>query len=163
MKKDYRLKAWLKGISRDLNAPTLREYFEELRIADENLNKERDRRYKEVAEERAKALKIKEEADKVALQLAREIQTYKDEKANELRSQIESERGLYPTKSELNAAIKEVKTEIAPLTLYVSSQAGKSKGIGLVWGVLLAVTAAGFGLVGMLVGLVGLFLRFGGK
>jgi len=62
---------------------------------------ERDRRYTEVNIEREKALKIKETADLAALQLAREIQTYKDEKANQLREQINSERNLYPTKSQL--------------------------------------------------------------
>ena len=55
----------------------------------DKFNHERDRRYAEVTQEREKALKIKEVADLAALQLAREIQTYKDEKANELRTQIE--------------------------------------------------------------------------
>jgi hypothetical protein len=67
-----------------------------------------DRRYAEVNVEKEKALKIKETADLAALQLAREIQTYKDEKANELRSQIESERGSYATKEDLAAAIREL-------------------------------------------------------
>jgi hypothetical protein len=70
--------------------------------------KERDRRYSEVNIEREKALKIKETADLAALQLAREIQTYKDEKANELREQISRERNLYPTKDELASSIREV-------------------------------------------------------
>lgn len=72
-----------------------------LREADERLYAERDRRYAEVDVEREKALRIKETADLAALQLAREIQTYKDEKANELREQINSERNLYPTKSQM--------------------------------------------------------------
>ena len=62
-----------------------REYFEALRAADQH------------------AVQIKEEADERALELARTIQTYKDEKANELRSQIERERGTYATKDELAA------------------------------------------------------------
>lgn len=73
---------------------SLREHLEALRAAD-------DRRYSEVNVEREKALKIKQEADKLALDLAREIQTYKDEQANQLREQINSERNLYPTKSQL--------------------------------------------------------------
>jgi len=80
---------------------TLREHLEAMRQAD-------DRRYAEVNVEKEKALKIKETADLAALQLAREIQTYKDEKANELREQINSERGLYATKDDLAAAIREV-------------------------------------------------------
>jgi hypothetical protein len=49
------------------------------------LDNERDRRYAEVNVEREKALKIKETADSEALKLARDIQTYKDEKSNQLR------------------------------------------------------------------------------
>jgi hypothetical protein len=91
---------------------TLKQHFDALRSADSRFLDERDRRYTEVSVEREKALKIKDEADKAALGLAREIQTYKDEKANELREQIGSERGLYPTKSELTSAIRELRTEV---------------------------------------------------
>ena len=48
-----------------------------------------------------RALEIKQKADEKALDLARDQQTYKDEKANELREQIASERGLYATKEDL--------------------------------------------------------------
>jgi hypothetical protein len=48
-----------------------------------------------------RALQIKQIADEKALDLARQQQTYKDEKANELREQIASERGLYATKEDL--------------------------------------------------------------
>jgi len=89
-----------------------------------------DRRYSEVNIEREKALKIKEEADKVALALAREIQTYKDEKANELRSQIESERGTYITQ-----------TELKPISEYVAQQTGRQNSGTDYRNVLLAVAA----------------------
>ncbi len=73
----------------------------ELAIENERrFNEERDRRYAEVNLEREKAIKIKEQADKEALILAREIQNYKDEKANDLRSQIEQERGMYITRND---------------------------------------------------------------
>lgn len=88
-----------------------------LRAADAKFHAERDRRYSEVNIEKEKALKIKETADLAALGLAREIQTYKDEKANQLREQINSERGSY-----LN------RTEAKPLFDYVSSQQGSGKG-----------------------------------
>jgi len=97
---------------------SLREYLEALREADQRLDHERDRRYTEVNIEREKALKIKEVADLKALDLAREIQIYKDEKANELREQINSERGLYVTK-----------TEIEPIKTYVASQVGRTGGM----------------------------------
>ncbi len=88
---------------------TLKEYYDIVHDLQEKLQTERDRRYSEVNVEREKALKIKEEADKAALGLAREIQTYKDEKANELREQISSERNLYVTKPELESTLRELK------------------------------------------------------
>jgi hypothetical protein len=75
---------------------SLKTHIEALRESD-------DRRYTEVQEERSKALKIKETADLTALELARQIQTYKDEKANELRSQIERERGNYASRNDIQA------------------------------------------------------------
>jgi hypothetical protein len=56
----------------------------------------------DIRENDQRALQIKQEADEKALDLARQQQTYKDEKANELREQIASERGLYATKEDLN-------------------------------------------------------------
>jgi hypothetical protein len=118
---------------------SLREFFGVIRDADLRFDAERDRRLTEVATEREKALKIKEEADKAALALAREIQTYKDEKANELREQINSERGLYATKGDVVAAIEKVEATIKPISEYVSSDRGRNTGIGLSANVLLAV------------------------
>jgi hypothetical protein len=94
----------------------------------QRFNDERDRRYSEVNTEREKALKIKEEADKAALGLAREIQSYKDEKANQLREQISGERGTYASKDDLSAATREIGAIIAPLTAFVSSQRGEQIG-----------------------------------
>ncbi len=88
---------------------------------------ERDRRYSEVNIEREKALKIKEEADKAALGLAREIQSYKDEKANQLREQITGERGSFASKDDLAAAIREVSASISPLTAYVQGAGATTK------------------------------------
>jgi len=93
---------------------------------------ERDRRYSEVNIEREKALKIKETADLAALQLAREIQTYKDERANELREQINSERGLYATNKDID-----------PIKSYVSSQTGRGIGMNALFGWAMALLMAG--------------------
>ena len=81
----------------------LSDYIAAVRAGDLALNQERDRRYAEVSIEREKALKIKEKADEKALSLARDIQTYKDLQANQLREQINNERGLYATKDQLDA------------------------------------------------------------
>lgn len=111
---------------------TLAEHWAALRQADERFYAERDRRYAEVNVEREKALKIKEEADKAALGLAREIQTYKDEKANELREQINSERGLYVTK-----------TELEPIKTYIASQTGRGIGMNALAGWAVSILMAG--------------------
>jgi len=101
---------------------------EALRAAEEKFQAERDRRYTEVGVEREKALKIKETADLAALGLAREIQTYKDEKANELREQISAERGLYVTNTELHGQIEKLEETIKPLATFVTAQQGRSAG-----------------------------------
>jgi hypothetical protein len=113
---------------------TLKTLLDERRAADEAFHDERDRRYTEVNIEKEKALKIKEEGDKQALLLARDIQTYKDEKANELREQIASERNLYATKGDLTAAIEKVGAQIKPLADYMTSSRGKGAGSREMWG-----------------------------
>lgn len=97
---------------------------EALRASEEKFQVERDRRYKEVADEREKALKIKEEADRSALLLAREIQTYKDEKANELREQINRERGLYVTQNDLKAVAERMEILVKPAVNMALTQQG---------------------------------------
>jgi Flp pilus assembly protein TadB len=106
---------------------TLQEHHTVVNALKKEFEIERDRRYSEVNIEREKALKIKEEADKAALGLAREIQIYKDEKANQLREQINSERGLYATKADLISAQRELTASIAPLSIYIQGQAGENK------------------------------------
>jgi hypothetical protein len=121
---------------------TLKYLIDERDRLRQRLTDERDRRYSEVNVEKEKALKIKETADFAALQLAREIQTYKDEKANELREQINSERGLYATKSDLENAVREIGAAVKPLSEYVSSQTGRTGGIGAMYGWIIAAVGA---------------------
>lgn len=89
---------------------TFKEHFDALREADQ------------------RALRIKEEADKVALGLARDIQIYKDEKANELREQINRERNLYVTNDKFDAAIKPF-----------SDLANRGTGAGDLWKIILSI------------------------
>lgn len=124
----------------DANQVSLKEHFETVI----QLN---DRRYTEVNIEKEKALKIKEEADKVALQLAREIQTYKDEAHNGLLKQWQLERGTYVTIDKFDGALK-------PLVDYVSSAQGRSKGLSAGWTTLIGAV----GLIGALIGIFS-FLR----
>lgn len=99
-----------------------------LRESEEKFHVERDRRYTEVNIEKEKALKIKETADLAALSLARDIQIYKDEKANELREQISSERGLYATKGDLAAAVDKIEATVKPIAEYMASDRGRDIG-----------------------------------
>jgi vacuolar-type H+-ATPase subunit H len=101
---------------------TIREHLEAIQEAN-------DRRYAEVALARAEALRIKEVADEKALDLAREIQTYKDEKANELREQISQERGTYITSEVYNERHEELIRRISELEKTDSSYKGKSEGL----------------------------------
>ncbi len=116
----------------------LKEHLEALRHADHNFLEERDRRYAEVNIEREKALKIKETADLAALQLAREIQSYKDEKANQLREQINSERGLYATNK-----------DIEPVKAYISGQTGRGLGMSTLFGGVVALLTVGAALAAL--------------
>lgn len=118
---------------------SLREHLEALRVADHRFQEERDRRYAEVNIEREKALKIKETADLAALQLAREIQTYKDEKANELRSQIERERGSYVTQPELRSLEDKILALLSPIQDSISKGQGKSGGFNQSWLILMTL------------------------
>lgn len=104
---------------------TIYVYFTMLRESDERFYEERDRRYTEVKNAEEKALRIKEEADKTALGLQRETQTYKDEKANELRSQIERERGSYVTQQDLRGVVDKFEALLKPVSEFISTQQGR--------------------------------------
>lgn len=123
------------------------------REVDDRFNAERDRRYTEVKNAEEKALQIKEKADQKALDLAREIQSYKDERDNRLREQINTERGLYLTREEYNAAhdalIDKVETGFKPLVQFMTTQQGRSTGLQSSWGYLVA----GVGLIATLLGI----------
>ena len=99
---------------------SLADYLLAVRAGDIAVQAERDRRYAEVGAEREKALKIKEAADETALTLAREIQHYRDEQANNLRAQIERERGDYATQSDLQGVAAKMEALIKPLTEFVA-------------------------------------------
>lgn len=103
-------------------------HAEAMRAADGDFGEERDRRYKEVNIEKEKALKIKETADLAALGLAREIQDYKDQKANGARSMMEAERGNFATRDAVEALSEKFDTAHAPVLAYIASAQGRSAG-----------------------------------
>lgn len=131
------------------------KYISRLNKAEDKFQAERDRRYSEINIEKEKALNIKETADLAALQLAREIQTYKDEKANELREQISRERGLYATQSDLRGVVEKMEAIIKPINEFVSSQQGgnnKSKDM-------LAIVVGAVGMIGVVITAVVLLIK----
>jgi vacuolar-type H+-ATPase subunit H len=141
---------------------SLREYFEALDRSNDKIDQwvfrfyeERDRRINEVNIEREKALKIKETADLAALGLAREIQTYKDEKANELRSQIERERGNYATRSDLVAMGDKFEAQLKPISEYVVGQQGGPRAITSA--MLFSALFVGVAVIGVIVALANYF------
>ncbi len=111
---DYLNRGWTVATFKE-HIEQINELRDRLEAIKDKLDLERDRRYMEVNIEREKALNIKEEADKSALGLAREIQVYKDEKANQLREQINQERGHYASRDDLEGAMREIKATISPL------------------------------------------------
>jgi len=132
------------GPSSEWTIVTLKALVDERQEAARILAEERDRRYAEVNVEKEKALKIKETADLAALQLARADQTYKDEQANKLREQINSERNIYVTQDQLAAAVREMTSLVQPVAEYVSGQrGGRENKAALYAGVLLVAAVAG--------------------
>ena len=107
---------------------TLAAYSKAMREADRRFNDERDRRYSEVKAAEEKALAIKSTSDDKALLLARDIQDLKDEKANNLRTQIDSERGNYVTQEQLTAFLDKVAAQIKPLSDYIVARQGVAEG-----------------------------------
>ena len=95
----------------------VKEYFLALRQADLALQAERDRRYTSEREADQRALQIKEEGNQIALVLAREIQTYKDQQHNGVLDQLKEERATYATKA-----------EVAPVITYMAGQQGEKGG-----------------------------------
>lgn len=105
------------------------KHNESMRIMEEKLQIERDRRYSEVAVEREKALRIKETADLAALELARESQTYKDERNDSIREQNIKETGIYATRDDITMVLEKMDKALKPLVDFVSSQQGVSQGV----------------------------------
>jgi hypothetical protein len=120
---------------------SLKEYLSDIRDADIKFHEERDRRYTEVKNAEEKALKIKEEADKVALDLARQIQTYKDEQHNGLLKQHADFVAQAVTQQELKAMADKVDITMRPLTDFVSSQQGRVSGADRSWQFILGTVA----------------------
>jgi hypothetical protein len=139
---------------------TFQIHIAALQAAEEKFAAERDRRYSETKVAEEKALQIQKEADRAALALAREIQSYKDEKANQLREQISSERGTFATQQDLSAAVRELNALITPILDYMRRQQGEAVGASQSIGRLISVVAVLAGLSTLGTFVVGMLLLF---
>lgn len=114
---------------------TLPAYIEH----NEQMLVERDRRYDDLQEERDRALAEQARLREEALRLAREAQHYRDEQSNNLRAQIEQERGSYVTRVESDqnitrlealvvSSVERIDVTLKPLVEYVAVQQGRRSG-----------------------------------
>lgn len=126
-----------------------------LREGDLRFAEERDRRYAEVNIEKEKALKIKETADRDALDLARERQREKEAQGDALRDKTLSESGVYAKNSDLSEAITQLKQsqeaaihelvgKLQPFIDLVTQQQGSEKNSEGTW-------TKALGVIGLLV------------
>jgi len=120
---------------------TLATHYAALRAADKRFEDERDRRYMEVDIEKEKALKIKETADRDALSLARDAQTYKDQQADIMRDKTLADSGIYATNASVTAALEGLRKDFQPLFDFVSGQKGATSGTDRISGRVMAVAA----------------------
>jgi hypothetical protein len=145
------------------------QHYAALRIADKELQTEKilhltevimlnDRRYTNENELRAMALKIKETADRDALELDRASQAYKAERYDVRSEQSLKETGVYATRDDLGNAIQEIRKVIQPLVDYVSGQQGATKGSEITMGKVFASIAAAGTIIGVIVSL-SIFLK----
>lgn len=110
------------------------------------------REFDKLREADQRALSIKETADLAALELARDHQRYRDEQANRLREQIESERGNYVTRAALEGAVEKFDAELKPVLTFMAAQQGRSAGVSALSAVLM--TLAGLAVAVLSVALV---------
>lgn len=111
------------------NIETYAAHNEALRAAEEKFQEERDRRYNEKEELRKEISEVREKAHANALGLAREIQVYKDEKANELREQINHERLLYVRKDDIQSMEEKYDAILKPILEYTAGRQGRETGV----------------------------------
>jgi hypothetical protein len=106
---------------------------EAMRVEASRFNEAQDRRYAEVNIEREKALKIKETADRDAMELAREAQSYKEKQNDTLRERTLMDSGVYATKGDLAKVADGIIASLKPLFDFVSSQGGSGAGKKATW------------------------------
>lgn len=119
---------------------------EAMRAANEKMVAEVDRRYTEGNELRAIALKIKETADRDALELDRASQTYKAERNDAMREQSITDKGQYATHADVAMVVDRMEKSLKPIVEYIATQQGGVAGSRITTGNVYAAIGA-FGII----------------
>lgn len=122
-----------KKVSDGWTIATLKEYYDARLEANLRFEQERDRRYSEVKVENEKALIIKDTADKAALFLARESQTYKDQQADIMRDKSLAQSGVYATNADVAKLFDDFNTKLKPVFDFVISKQGQAEQGNSIW------------------------------
>lgn len=122
---------------------------EAMREQEEKFQQERDRRISEVASEHDKALKIKDESDDRALELARQINDLHLAALNGEQSRLLADRERFISRESYDIAQKDFASWRDSVNASLSMGAGRGAGMAqfygwIVAGVVLVVTVANF-------------------
>jgi hypothetical protein len=118
------------------------QHAAELREADLRFMDERDRRYTELAEERARALEAALAAAEKANELAQANAEKWRENANEWRGAMQDRDRELPSRREVETLFKGIDARVDAVEAHQDRAGGKSEGIALSGGVLAASLGA---------------------
>ena len=133
---------------------SFKKYYADMRKADDKFQQERDRRYTEVKNAEEKALKIKEDADKVARELASQNQKDKDEQHNGLLKQHADFVAKAATQNDLKALEDKFATALKPVSDYMTSTQGQKQGSDVTIGKIIAIVGISITVLGFVLGIV---------
>jgi hypothetical protein len=133
---------------------TLRFLMDERRQWQERFDTERDRRLTEVAVEREKALKIKEESDKTALELARQINDLHLANLNGEQARLLADRERFISRESYDISQKDFAVWRDQVNAALSLGTGRDRGVALSWAVLVGAIAVTATLVTLVVKLL---------
>jgi len=132
----------------------LREYLAALREADLRFDAERDRRLTEVAQERERAIQIKQEADRTALELARQINDLHLAALNGEQARLLADRERFLSREVFDQEQKTFSAWRDTVNSNLSLGTGRATGISATWGVLVAGIATVAAVVGIVLAIL---------
>ncbi len=133
---------------------TLRVLLDERQRWQQRFEDERDRRLSEVAVEREKALKIKEEADQRALELARQINDLHLEALNGEQARLAADRERFVNREAYDQQQKDFASWRDAVNASLALGAGTRQGLGQFWAVLVAILGVALAIGGFILALL---------